>query len=265
VTERDILSAGGLLEILIRVTGIRGDFSGRSLPARNASSVLHAEDYSNSAIQTHLTKMVQLANFFRMVTGVDVKGDLDYLAQLMAHVAISVNQNGPTVTDKRQQSDQMDPLTYKIRLEFSIACVVYFTQYRGYSIDINDLPHDQISKALLGNDWEQLVRIFVKCLRETFIAQLERQFTETSLVPEPAGINASRQLSAESYWNLRSVAMQESWSAADILMLIEAYLSPSLEPHLAFRRTAVTGSEWRRLYDWKHRRMGLCYGASSAN
>lgn len=265
VEERDILSAGDLLEILIRVTDIRGDVSERPFRARDGNAFLQTEDYANNAIQIDLGKMVHLTDFFQTLRKLDANGDLDYFAQLMAHAAISVSQDGPTVADKRHLSEQIDPLTRKIRIEFSIACVVAFTQSCGYSVNINDLLRYKISKALLASDWEQLVRIFGKSLREALIAQLESKLAEESLVSEPIRMNAVRQLSAESYWNLRSVAMQERWSAADVLMLIEAYLSPSPDPHLAYRRIAVSGSEWRRLYDFMHRRRTLHYGESSTN
>jgi hypothetical protein len=265
VKEPDVLTAGGLLEILIRVTGMHGDISERFLLARDGSAFLHAEEYANIAIQIELEKMVNLADFFRALSQVDVNGDLDHFAQLMAHAAISVSQDGPTVADRRHRSEQVDPLTRKVRMEFSIACVVSFTQSCGYSVNIDDLLRDQISRALLVRDWAQLVRIFRKSLREALIAQLESKLAEESLVPEPVRVNAVPQLSAESYWNLRSVAMQERWSATDVLMLIEAYLSPSLDPHFAYRGIAVTGSEWRRLHDWMHRGRALYYDESSTN
>jgi hypothetical protein len=257
VDERDIFNVGNLLKILLQVIGMRDDGSEGSLNGGNANGFLQAEDYANIEIEIDLAKFAQLSDDLRVVTGVDVKGDLDHLAQLMAHVAITVNQGGPTVADKRQKSGQINPLAYKIRIEFSIATVATFARTRSYNINLNGFPREQISKALLMNDWEQLVRIFRESLREALIQDLERKFAETLPVPEPVGINADRQLSAESYWNLRSVADQEFWSAADVLMLIEAYLSPSVDPHLAFRRAAVTGSEWRRLYDWIRREDGL--------
>jgi hypothetical protein len=256
VDERDIFSVGNLLKIQFQVIGVRDDGGEGPLNSWDANAVLHAEDYANIEIEIDIAKLAQLSDELRAVTGVDVKGDLDHLAQLMAHVAITANQGGPAVADKRQKSGQVSPLGYRIRIEFSIAAVVSFARSRGYSINLNGFPHEQISKALLMRDWEQLVLMFRESLRVALIDDLERKYAEAS-VSELAGVNVDRQLSAESYWNLRSVADQEHWSAADVLMLIEAYLSPSAQRHLVFRRAAVTGSEWRRLYDWTRREDGL--------
>ena len=275
MNERHIFSDSKLIEILISVIRTHSDVSEGFPYARDVSAVRQANDYANLTMQIDLAALTQLTDHLRVVTAVDPANDLNIVAHLMANVAITVYKGGPIFADKRQQVEQINPLAYKIRTEFSIVCASSFACFHGCAIDVSNLPNDKIFLALLVNDWERLVRIFEVSLRvspqatwqnppefagggesEAVIQHFERQFAETSPVPEPGEVNANRQLSAESYWNLRSVADQEHWDAADVLDLIEAHLSPVLHSHLAFRRSIVTGDEWRRFYDWIHREDG---------
>jgi len=77
------------------------------------------------------------------------------------------------------------------------------------------------------------------------------------LVPK----NASRQLLAPSYWNLRSIARVERWSPDEILRLIDEHLNPTLDPTTLdpnFVRYSDNGSgrDWKLLYDWMFRPYG---------
>jgi hypothetical protein len=222
--------------------------------------VLQSDNNATSKLLIDFAALSRLADNLQVVTGtVDVTGNPGALAELMADVAIMVNQPGQVIIDKRLESPSVNPVVNKISMEFSIGCVVSFA--RAYGYNITGILYEELCLALLLNNWEQLIRIFNECLRlamhqETERA-LERQFN----------VNANRRLSAESWWNLRSVAEQERWSFADVLSLLDAHMNPLLDPRLVHRSSTVSGSDWRRLYDWIHREDGhpLCWfsGASS--
>ena len=178
----------------------------------DANAVSQAEDYADLTIQIDFAALAQLADDIRIVTTMDVGRDLALLAQLMANLVTMINRSGQIAADKRQESNRMNPLAYKICVDFSTACVASFAQSRGYNIDINSLPRDQISLALLMNDWELLVRIFEESLHVAHnsmgpdpwkiseespgavIQHLEWKFAEVSPVPGAVGASAGPQL-----------------------------------------------------------------------
>jgi hypothetical protein len=249
VNERRILNYTQLIDILFGVIRKHGDIEERSRHSSDAGAVLQAGNHATSTLLIDFAAISRLAGGLQVVTGaMDVTGNPDALAELMANVAIMVNQSGQAIIDKRQESQSVNPVVNKISMEFSIACVVSFA--RAYGYNISGILYDKLCLALFLNEWEQLIQIFKECLRlamhKTTVRYLERQFN----------VNASRQLSAESWWNLRSVTEQERWSFADVLTLVDAHMNPLLDPRLAHRSSTVSGSDWRRLYDWIHREDG---------
>jgi hypothetical protein len=259
VDGRHIFTDGGLLQTLVSVVQTHCDASERSTYTRTISSVHTSEDYTSLRMTIDFGALSELAHHLRVVTSVDTAGNRNFLAFLMADVAFTIYQSGPIFTDKRQETERINTLSYRIRTEFSIACATFFARSCGYEVNPTDALYDQVSLLLVMNSWEELARIFRSSLESVeechagFVQFFEGQFIENSKM-DLSDAEQNRQLSAEGYWNLRSVADLERWRISDVIELIEAYLSPSPHPELAFRRNAVTGDEWRRLYSWINRR-----------
>lgn len=243
---RPILSSQQLLDILFDVIREYIDIDEGLQSSSDTGAVLQGDNNATSTLLIDFAAISRLADNLQVVTGtMDVRGYPDALAELMADVAIMVNRPGQVISDRRQESRSTNPVVNKISMEFSVSCVVSFA--RAYGYDIGGMLHEDLCLALLLNDWEQLIQVSKECLRlamhRTTVQALERQFN----------VNANRQLSAESWWNLRSAAEQERWSFADILTLLDAHLNPLLDPRLVHRSRAVSSSDWRRLYGWIHR------------
>jgi hypothetical protein len=254
VNERRILSFMHLIDILFGIIRRHGNIDERSRCSSDPGAVLQGDNSAASTLLIDFAAVSQLADNLQVVTGaVDVTGNPDALAELMADVAIMVNQPGHVIIDKRTEPPSVSPAINKMSMEFSIACVVSFA--RAYGYNISGILYEDLCLALLLNNWGQLIRIFKECLRLAVHKEaeraLERQFN----------VNANQRLSAESWWNLRSVAEQERWSFADVLGLLDAHMNPLLDPRLVHRSSTVSGSDWRRLYDWIHREDGhvLCW------
>jgi hypothetical protein len=271
---RPVFSEGDLIEILITVIREHCNASERSSYSRSASTARPAEDFANLTMQVDFAALAHLADHLRIVTAVDTAGSLDILAHLMADVAMAVYKGGPIFADKRHKLEQINALGFKIRTGFSVACAECFAQSLGYAINLASPSNNQISVLFLVDNWEGLVRVFggsldpaTRNMEQKYrsiigddsagaFRYFEKQFDRISLDENTSEVEVDRRLSAESYWNLRSVADRERWSDADVLELIEAQLSPARHPHLAFRSVTVTGDEWQRLHNWIKREGG---------
>jgi hypothetical protein len=62
-----------------------------------------------------------------------------------------------------------------------------------------------------------------------------------------------RQMSAQSYWNLRTGAALQGWSAAEVLNLIEEHLSPTRDREAIHQNETASGDDWCRLYESIHK------------
>ena len=82
---------------------------------------------------------------------------------------------------------------------------------------------------------------------EALIRRLEGQLAETQPTTSLPLTSSYRQLSAESYWNLRTVAEMENWDDAEIVGIIEEYLYPSLDSELSYNSSTFSGTDWRHL------------------
>jgi len=272
VNEPRTFSIGHLIDILVWVIKMHGHIEDKPYHSPNARTVLHAEGCGDITVQVNFDVVARLADSLRAVTAVDASSDLAVLAQVMANVATMVNHSGGVIKDGQEESSQLSLLAYHIGMEYSIACAVAFARFYGYNVSPGNVPSGSIALALVTKDWEQLVRTFEDSLRaaedqgpspeeisaeneDALIWRLERQFAEASPVPEPVEVNTVRQLSADSYFNLRSVAEQEHWSDAEVLMLIEEHLCPVGDANLVCS-SIVSGADWRRLYSWVHREGG---------
>jgi hypothetical protein len=198
----------------------------------------------------------------------------------LAVVAIIASHIGPKVNDASTASDQLNTLAHKIRTEFAITCAVSLARSRGHVIPVDRIPWDQTYPALFNRDQDQLVEIFRMLLDVSKITgeaghdvqgpvlqhyagddaeiliHMESQFADEYPIPDSSMTRDRRELSAMSYWNLRSTAELENWSSAEVLRLIEEHLNPALHPHLVHHSNTVSGADWRRLYEWVYRSGG---------
>jgi hypothetical protein len=272
--EYTIFSDGDLIDILISVIRKHCDATERSAYARPGSARRMADDYANLTMQLDFAAIAQLARHLRNVTAMDPADNIDILAHLMANVAIAVYKGGPRFGDKRGGLEQVNTLAFRICTEFSFSCVEVFARFRGYTIQLSDSSLHQFSTLLLFDNWDGIVKILRGSMRlsavdsrgteqgfsednhDHLIQYLEGQFSDSCLGPDLPDLDVDRLLSAESFWNLRSVADQEGWSGQVVLELIEAQLSPERHRFIAFHSSTVTGDEWKRLHDWTKRQGG---------
>ena len=252
----DLLDYRELKDLLFGVLRMNDDIGEGSHHASMAGPALSADSYVDPTFEVNFKGLARLADGLRVLTTMNVAGDLNALAELMAHVANMVKHSR---SDVRGPQESENPLTSKIYIEFSIACVVRFAQARDF--DITNILYDKVHLALLIDDWVELKKIFKECLQiamhqarsnghmipdvhhEGAMQYFEQQF--------PA--NVDRQISAESWWNLNSVAQQEGWSPEEVVELIDAHMDPLLDPMLVYRSSTDSASDWRDLYAWIHR------------
>jgi len=217
-----------------------------------------------------------LANQLDTITSnLDVSDNLSAMAQIMAMVVTKVHSDAPIIYAPAPGQD-VDALIWRMHTEFSVECAVFFAQENGYSVSAAHVLQDQIARIMLMEGyWEPLVRLFESALVEV---SLDAGLQVVSRDPDGRGLDSSvrssegegtiaedehafdRQLSAESYSNLRSEADQNYWSEAEILMLIEEHLRPELKPLALHYSDTVSGEEWLSLYNWLYRQGGqpLC-------
>jgi hypothetical protein len=182
-----------------------------------------------------------LSRNLQVRTSLDGSTGAKPLAELLATVAIMASRAGPTVSGPPPRSTQLGILERDICTDFALACTLSLARSRKYPIPANRIPWDELYSALMLRDNDALVRLFYESLRMTQLACEPRQTTRR---PESIG----RTLSAESYWNLFSVAEDENWGEPVILRLIEEYLSPPPHPHFAYYSNTVSGDEWVKLH-----------------
>jgi hypothetical protein len=222
-----------------------------------------------------------LANQLDVITGnLDPADDLSAMAQVMAMVATKVKSDAP-ITCSPVPSQKVSALIWRIRTKFAVECAIFFAQQNCYSINATHLLQDQVARVMLMEGcWEPLVQLFEDSLVGASL-DVDLQGFDLQVVsrdPDGRGLDSSvrnaegevavaedehvldRQLSAESYSNLRSEADQHYWSEAEILMLIEEHLRPELNPFALHYSETVAGEEWLSLYDWLYRQDGqsLC-------
>jgi hypothetical protein len=86
--------------------------------------------------------------------------------------------------------------------------------------------------------------------------RLEGQIVDANSIRTSGSNGAERQLPASSYWNLRSIAELESWSAEVVLTLISEHLNPTLLPYFVHYSDSSSGPDWLRLHAWVFRANG---------
>jgi hypothetical protein len=85
---------------------------------------------------------------------------------------------------------------------------------------------------------------------EVVLTYIEQWLANAQSIPEPGPNGAEHQLSATSYWNLRSIAEGKGWNAEEVLILIGEHLSPILVPDFVYHSDTVSGADWQRLHIW---------------
>jgi hypothetical protein len=253
VLERRTLGASHLRDILLWVTGMHPE-----------TAIL---------IDTH--SIANLADRLRAAIGEGAASNVTGVAQRMADVATMVYKSGHIIKLADQHSANADRVTFQICSEYAIACAISFGASCKFELHYRAVPYSSIAKALLDHDWELLSRTFEESIREggrrvgrpepsytvdesaeVIISRIESQFAVASPIPEPSPAQRTRQLSAESYWNLRAEAEKEHWTLRDMIALIDEHLNPQLHPNLVHYSRTVAGEEWLRLYRWIHRHDG---------
>jgi hypothetical protein len=265
VGQHHTLDVVHLREILLWVLRFHGDVREIRPHTSDAVAILHSETYGSVTVSLDFQALEPLARSLNVVTRVDVSDSVGHLSQVMANVAMMVSHHGRIACQAGQESTDIDPLARRLCTEFAIACADSCAKPYGYDVHPVGLQQRQLEQALAKRDWPLLVRVFSDSLHladdndsrspggnaEDLMRDIERQFSEAAPIPAP-----ERHLSTESYWNLRSVAEQEGWTPAVVLMLIDEHMSPALYSHLVYHSSTVSGSEWLRLYDWVHRKDG---------
>jgi hypothetical protein len=210
----------------------------------------HADDFD---IYISLgARLVALADHLNHITGnLEIAADLDVMADIMAMITIKVYNEAPVGYPSATAQDADAP-TWKVRIEFSIECAIFFAQASGYQISADDLPNDHIARLLLMPDaWEKLVRLFRGAL---LVASFDPALQVVDTGPTSQDFNGAatvaRYLSTESYANLCSEADQRHWTEVEVLMLIDEHLRPHLYPHAVHYSETVSGEEWLSLYNW---------------
>jgi hypothetical protein len=196
-----------------------------------------------------------------ITSSVDVSDNLGAMAYIMTAVTVKVFEGAP-ITSVPPADQKVDALTWKMRTELSVECAIYFAQIHRYPVSPAQVDHEQIARVMLMADrWERLRVIFEDSLVAASLAagppEIENAPSKRNLIGGTISTApTNRQLSAESYANLRSQAFQRRWTDADILMLIEEHLRPKLNPSAVHYSDTISGEEWMNLYNWTHRREG---------
>jgi hypothetical protein len=292
VEERRILDARHLRDILMWVIGMNGEVREIHRGTPEIAVLLQFEGYSDVTLQISPQAIEMLAEELRVLTTLAASAAPDLLAELLAAVAMISSHSGPAVSVPITDKQHLDILANKIRTDFGIACATSLARARGHAISISKMPWIEVYWAVSNRDTDLLANVFRESLGlaeyvieagisdtrpdakqdgeddpESLIRSLENQFASIHPIPDVATTKHDRVLTAQSYWNLRSVADLERWSNIEILALIEEHLSPELHPHLVHHSATVSGDDWLRLYGWIYRSDGsvLCTLMAGSN
>jgi hypothetical protein len=203
-------------------------------------------------------ELAVLADQLDMITSsVDVSDNLNAMAHIMTAVTERVFWGAPIIPVPAADRT-VNALKWKLCTELSIECAAYFAQLHGYPIRAAQIDHDQCCHIMqMHNNWAELTAMFQDSLIKASIASDLLGVEGDDPMGNSRGTGSTgRQLSAESYANLRSVAYARRWNDSEILMLIEQHLRPQLNPYALHYSDTVSGDEWLYLYNWILRRDG---------
>jgi hypothetical protein len=202
---------------------------------------------------------VTLAQQLDRLTALNVSGDKEHMADIMVMVTQLVCKDAPIVS-MTADKQAIGALNWTAITEFSAQCAVYFAREQGFNIDLADIQLDMIARLLLIDDnWQQLKSVFHDSLSvavnprpepESFAALEDGNGVGGARSDRDSLRPLARQLSNESYANLRSVADQMHWNDSELLRLIDEHMRPHLELMAVHYSETVSGEEWLALYDW---------------
>jgi hypothetical protein len=90
-------------------------------------------------------------------------------------------------------------------------------------------------------------RFLWRLLGPSFDTIIDMVLARRNSEPRTAINEKDRELSSQSYANLRSVAMIGGWSRKEVLRLIDEYLNPTLSSQFVYHGSTVSDNDWRRL------------------
>lgn len=284
MNERRILDATHLEDILIWVAVMNGAVPEAHVNASETRSIRFC-NLPDVTLKISRPALRKLDGKLRNLTGLSVLVslsiglDAQILAVLLAGVAAIVGNAGTEVHGMvEEEGQQLGLLACKISTEFAMASVEQLARNRGYEIQTDNVPWQEMHRVLRSKDTGLLVKVFLESLglaqanssttgnahapdtqqetandHEGLIYRLEREFAVINPIPDAGSPTSSRQLSRESYSNLSSVATRLGWTPAEVLGLIDAHLNPGLHPALVYHSATVSGADWIRLYRWLRR------------
>lgn len=201
-------------------------------------------------------RLAALADHLDHITGnLEILTDLDVVADFMAMITMQAYNEAP-VGYPQATAQNVDAPTWKVRVEFSIECAIFFAQGYGYQVGSDDLSNDHVARLLLIPDaWKELVQVFRQTLTvASFDPALRMAYTQHSSQEFHRTGDLARYLSAESFANLCSEADQRHWTDVEVLMLIDEHLRPHLDPFAIHYSETVSGEEWVSLFNWLYGR-----------
>lgn len=272
--ELHFLSVDDLKRILVWVISLNGDVL--EVDGKLLYRAQGPHGRGGVSLEINHRTIEKLVEELRVVTVLSVSSDPTRVAGLLASVARIVGQTGPKVTRPTAAL-----FAKTLGTDFGVASAAYLARARGYVIQLSKLPWDEIDLAVRYQDQRLLTQIFEGALgiaqfsssidqggidqverrvpperdhgeTEALMRYYESQFaaedSQRSILVSAAG----RELSAESYWNLRSIAEMEEWDSETVLSLIDEHLYPNVHPSFVYYNVTVSGSDWLRLYRWLH-------------
>ena len=250
MNQRRVLDATHLRDIFLWIIRTKGTVREYRPNAEETIIVFSSIDFPSVDIEISSLAIDTLAEQLRVLTAVDVSANAEDFARLLAQIAIVANYAGPKVSGPEINSDAIESFADKICIEFAVVCAVSFADSFNYRIDPAKIPKQETSIALIMNDEDVLAFIFGESLHlipgsagpgrharpeprndaehdaEAFIQYLENQLAGVNPIPNPASRYIDRQPSASNYTKLRFIAALEGWTAEQMLILIDGYLSP---------------------------------------
>jgi hypothetical protein len=283
VNERRIFDATHLEDILVWVAVMNGAVPEAYVNASETRSIrfFNLPDVTLKISRPALRKLDgKLRNLIGLsvLVSLSIGFDSQSLAVLLAGVAAIISNAGTEVHGMVEEEGQLGLLACKISTEYAMASVEQLARLRGYEIQTNNVPWQEMHRVLRSKDTGPLFKVFLGSLglarangsttgtayapdprqetdndHEGLIYGLEREFAAINPIPDAVSPTPGHQLSPESYSNLTSVATRLGWTPTEVLGLIDAHLNPGLLPDLVYHSATVSGADWIRLYQWLRR------------
>jgi hypothetical protein len=164
------------------------------------------------------------------------------LPNLMLEIAIYASDVGLKVLGPPRATRQLSELKRNVSADFALICSLSLARAHGHSVPQGAPEWDVMRSVLMVKDDDSLVRIFRESLNATQAPSEARDAI-------PNHIRPGRVLSAESFWNLVSMACGEDWPDSVTLQLIGEHLNPAIHPDSVPYSHTISGDEWRQIYE----------------